>query len=292
MEKYIEMFLEHLKVEKGSSENTILSYGRDIKYFIKFIESKKIIMLNEVTQKNILEYIEYLEFNQKAKTTVSRNIASIRALYKFLISENIVYNNPTNGLSLPKIQKPELVILTVKEIDKLMSTPSEKEHKGVRDRAMMELLYSTGIRVSELLSLEIQNIDMENKTIKLKNKEKERTINFNEESKNVLSKYIDTARVYFVSRERNKNSDDMKILFLNFNGKPMTRQGFWKILKKYGEQARLSTKITPHVFRHSIAVHMVEKGIDLETIQEILGHSDISTTQMYTKHLENKETKK
>lgn len=277
VEKYLDMFLDYLENEKGSSENTIISYGRDIKYFIKFIEINNINDFNDVMNEHISKYIEHLQFNGKASTTISRNIASVRSLFKFLLNKGIVPSDPTASVDLPKVEKTKISALTTKEMATLLSKASTNDHKGMRDRAMMELLYSTGIRVSQLLALKIYDVDMENSNIKLQDKGDVRIINFTKPTYEALEKYLEKGRNLFVSQD----TDDT--LFLNFSGAVMTRQGFWKILRQYGEQAKFTQKITPHIFRHSLAIHMIEEGVDLENVQKILGHSDISTTQIYLK---------
>lgn len=277
MKKYLDMFLDYLKNEKGSSENTIISYGRDIKYFIKFIEINNIDDFNDVMNEHISKYIEHLQSDGKASTTISRNIASVRSVFKFLLNKGIVQSDPTASVGLPKVEKTQIRALTAKEMGILLSKPSTNTPKGMRDKAMMELLYSTGIRVSQLISLKISNVNMQNSNIKFNDRGNVRTIIFTKNTYDALDKYLSEGRNSFV----NDSTDDT--LFLNFNGDTMTRQGLWKILRQYGEQAKSPQKITPHIFRHSLAIHMIEEGVDLEDVQAILGHSDISTTQVYMK---------
>lgn len=277
MEKYTKMFFEYLKNEKKSSENTIMSYMRDVKYFIQFVESKGISELVEVDNEFLSLYVEYLKEQGKATSTISRHIASVRSFYSYLIAENIATINPAKKINLPKVKRQEINVMSMEEVVLLMSMPSTEDTKGIRDKAMIEVLYATGIKVSELIHLSVDNVDMTQGVIDCKISDRPRIISFGERTKKALEEYISTTRSALL---RNEEYDT---LFLNCSGTPMTRQGFWKILKKYAKMAGLENDITPHTFRHSVAVHMLKSGVDLEVVQKRLGHTTSSTTQSYFK---------
>ncbi len=278
MEKYVIMFSEYLKKEKGSAENTILSYIRDIKKFMQYAQKFGVDDVTTVNQTNLMAYVYELQNQNKADATISRNIASIRAFFSFLVKEGKMIENPAMDIKLPRVEKKVPEILKIEQIDLLLQQPSLKEVKGIRDKAMMELLYATGIRVTELISLQVEDINLEMEFIRCGRKEKKvRVIPIGKEAKKALRRYIQKSRLYMIM------NPEESTFFVNCHGRPMTRQGFWKLIKFYAKKAGIEETITPHIFRHSLAVHMVENGADLRSIQEILGHSDISTTQIYAK---------
>lgn len=278
MEKYVIMFSEYLRKEKGSAENTILSYIRDIKKFMQFAQKIGVDDITNINQTNLMAYVYELQNQNKADTTISRTIASIRAFFSFLIKEGKMVENPAMDIKLPKVEKKVPEILKIEQIELLLQQPSLKEVKGIRDKAMMELLYATGIRVTELISLQVEDINLEMEFIRCGRKEKKvRMIPIGKEAKKALRRYIQKSRLYMIV------NPEESTFFVNCHGRPMTRQGFWKLIKFYAKKADIKETITPHIFRHSLAVHMVENGADLRSIQEILGHSDISTTQIYAK---------
>ncbi len=274
MKIIIDEFIESLKA-KQASNNTIVSYERDIMKFSNYFEEKgkKIF---DLTRDDMLEYIDYLKSEGKSNPTISRSIASIKRLYKYLLSKNLVEENIVENIESPKVDRKDLMILTQDEIEKLLEQPDLSELKGQRDKAMLEVLYSTGIRVTELISLKLEDVNLTNGYIKVKKKNSERHIPLGNLSLKCLKEYINKVRPLLIRTEEEKT------LFINTNGQKMTRQGYWKILKQYKEQAKIDKDITPHSIRHSFAVHMLQNGAEIKTVQELLGHTDIASTMMYT----------
>ena len=277
MHEMIEQFVTYLTDVKKSSANTVVSYRRDLVKFNKFMESQGVTDVIKVNATNLNSYMLQMEKEQFAPSTISRNIATLKAYFSYLQREGYISSDPTGQLKSPKIEKKMPEILTMKEVDLLLEQPSMKTNKGVRDRAMLELLYATGIRVSELISLKLSDVNLTASYIHCQDQNRERIIPFGNMAKNVLKVYIREARPVMV------NNDEEDILFTNCNGTPMSRQGFWKLLKKYAKNAGIQTDITPHTLRHSFAAHLVANGADLRSVQEMLGHSDISTTQIYAR---------
>lgn len=282
MEENITSFLYYLEHIKGASHNTVQSYERDLKYLTIYLNQNGKIHIDELKEEDIEQYLAYLESNHKSAATISRTLAAIRAFYQYLIKENKLDENPAKKIALPKIEKKAPRILSQEQIVCLLDQPNRKDTKGIRDRAMLELLYATGIRVSELISLKITDINLQQGYIICRDSQKERTIPIGKSAITALQLYLGEVRHILV-----RDSSD-KTLFVNCNGYPMTRQGFWKILKTYAHMAHISEEITPHMLRHSFAAHLVQNGANLKSVQQMLGHSDISTTQVYM-HL-NKET--
>lgn len=274
---YIEDFADYLKNERELMQNTLDSYLRDIRIFEKYLKDNN-QSLDCVTKTGIITYLIFLQKNGKAASTISRNLASIRAYFQFLLNNGFVNEDPTLNLESPKVEKKLPSVLSKHEVEMILEQPNSNEAKGLRDKAMLELLYATGIRVTELISLEIDDVDLVNGILHCMNSNNKcRTIPIG----NCCLKYI---RQY-LNECRDKFSPDSKekALFLNIHGEKMTRQGFWKIVKYYTKRANINKSITPHTLRHSFAVHLIENGADLQSIQEMLGHSDISTTQIYCK---------
>ena len=228
----------------------------------------------------------YLQKNGKATSTISRNLASLRCFYQFLLNNNLIKEDPTHNLRSPKFKRKLPSILTKEEVDKLLSMPAGDNFKGVRDKAMLELLYATGIRVSEMIALNMDNLDLELGYLFLTQfNENERIIPIGKVAQKHLINYLENYRAS-VLKDREE-----KALFLNYNGNRLTRQGFWKIIKEYTRKSNINKKITPHTLRHSFAVHLLQNGADIKTVQEILGHSDISTTQAYSFAISGKDLK-
>lgn len=279
---YIELFLSYLIENKELSANTLESYKRDIRQFENYLKEHA-LTLDKVTKTIIITYLIVLQKTGKATSTISRNLASIRCFYQFMQNERYIETDPSANLESPKVEKKLPSVLTKKEVELLLEQPIPTDAKGARDKAMLELLYATGIRVSELISLEISNIDLNSGLIVCRNSEvKFRSIPLG----NIAIKYL---RIYLNDFRRKLCSDEENtLLFVNFHGQKMTRQGFWKIIKYYTAKAKINKTITPHTLRHSFAVHLIENGADLQAIQEMLGHSDISTTQVYSKLNKNK----
>lgn len=273
MDEVIRSFIEDLKMDKKLSKNTLESYARDIKQFLTFLHNNNMDFKN-IKKANVIAYIIYLQKEGKAVASISRSLASIRAFYHILVKNRIVLYDPTLDLESPKIEKKTPQILSIDEVEKLLSLPDPSDAKGARDKAMLEILYATGIRVSELISLNLDDLNIELGCIKC-NGNKERIIPIGKVALGALDNYLKNYRKSF-EKDKNDNS-----LFLNFHGERMTRQGFWKIVKYYASLANIKKEITPHTLRHSFAAHLIENGADLKSVQQMLGHSDISTTQVY-----------
>ena len=275
MEKEIHAFIAYLHNVKGTSANTEMSYKRDLEKVQHFMESRGIHEAPEVSEQDLNDYVKYLEDNKFAAATVSRNIASLKAFYHFMVQEGMVEKDLSDSLKAPKIEKKIPEIMSPDEVVRLLEQPSGNSPKEIRDKAMLELLYATGIRVTELITLKLSDVNMPMSFILCRDRNKERIIPFGTEAKSALTRYLDGTRDEMLE---NKSSD---VLFANCSGQPMSRQGFWKLIKYYAKKADIKADITPHTLRHSFAAHLVENGADLRSVQEMLGHSDISTTQIY-----------
>ena len=278
----IKDFCQYLKDVKRSSENTISSYQQDLYSFKRYITELGITNIQKVNKTNIMSYIYYLQKSNKAGSTISRNLASLRSFFSFLFSEGLIETNPTLNLETPQVEKKPPESVSINEISRLFEQPNMSEPKGIRDKAMLEILYATGIRVSELTNIKLSDINLNLEYLKCSNSNKERIIPLGSKAIEALSIYLNQARNALLSTENDS------FLFVNCNGQPMTRQGFWKIIKNYAKKAEIKEEITPHTIRHSFAIHMIDNGCDLYSVQEMLGHSDISTTQMYTKQNKHK----
>ncbi len=274
MEKQIKSFLEFLENEKKLSDNTLQSYRRDIVQFEQYVEKNKINYL-KFNQEDTKAYLKYLQEVGKKTSTISRNLASLRSFYQFLIRVKKVKNDPTDDIQSPKVEKRVPSVLTSQEVELLLDQPKDVDLKGTRDKAMLEFAYATGMRVTEIISLNIEDVNLEEGFVTCRQGSKQRNIPLGSLSLKALKEYIDEARPILIKNEKEK------ALFVNVNGKRLTRQGFWKIVKYYKEQAHITKDITPHVLRHSFATHLLQNGADLKAIQTMLGHSDISSTQVY-----------
>lgn len=278
-DKLIEDFLRYLLIDKGYSKNTISSYKQDLDRFSVYFKNKDI---KNIDNTDLKEYIKILNLNEKS---ISRTISCLKSFYKFLIIEKIVKNNPTDGLYMPKVRKSLPNVLAVEEVTLLLNIKLSDDF-SYRNKAMLELMYATGLRVSELVELKLSDIDFNDDIIRIMGKgSKERIIPIGDFAKDYLLEYINKHRGNMLKK---MNTD---YVFLNNHGKKMTRQGFFKIIKKLAKDAGINTDISPHTLRHSFASHLLKYGADLRTIQELLGHSDISTTQVYT-HIANEELRK
>lgn len=275
MEQYIEGFITYLHNVKKMSENTELSYRRDLKKAVEYLKEQGVSDITKVTSTNLTSYVLYLEKNKFSAATISRSIASLKAFYHYLVKEGIVPEDVAEGLHAPKIEKKLPEILSMDEVVRLLEQPSGDSSKEIRDKAMLELLYATGIRVTELITLKVVDVNLNMGFITCRDASKERVIPFGNEAKKALSKYLDGTREAMLA------DPSSEYLFANCSGQPMSRQGFWKLIKYYAKKAGITADITPHTLRHSFAAHLVENGADLRSVQEMLGHSDISTTQIY-----------
>lgn len=274
MEKHIKQFLDFIQNEKKLSNNTLQSYSRDINQYKDYLETNKINYL-KVDNEKIKEYLNYLQEIGKKTSTISRNLASIRSFYQYLIRIKKIRRDPTENIQSPKVAKRVPSVLTSQEVELLLDQPKDVDLKGTRDKAMLEVAYATGMRVTEIISLNIEDVNVEEGFVTCRAVGKQRTIPLGSLSIKALKEYIEEARPIMIRDENEKS------LFVNVNGKRLTRQGFWKIVKFYKEQAHISKDITPHVLRHSFATHLLQNGADLKAIQTMLGHSDISSTQVY-----------
>ena len=274
MEKQIKLFLEFLQNEKKLSDNTLQSYRRDILQFAEYIDRVG-LNYSKIKQEDIKTYLKYLKEADKKTSTISRNLASIRSFYQFLIRSKKIKQDPTDDIQSPKVEKRVPSVLTSQEVELLLEQPKDVDLKGTRDKAMLEFAYATGMRVTEIISLNISDINLEESFVICRNGSRQRNIPLGSLSLKALKEYVEEARPVLIKNENEK------ALFVNVNGKRLTRQGFWKIVKYYKEQAHITKDITPHVLRHSFATHLLQNGADLKAIQSMLGHSDISSTQVY-----------
>jgi len=274
MEKQLKLFFDFLENEKQASNNTLQSYRRDIKQYENYLEQKQ-KTYSEVTPKEMKEYIDHLSEIGKKPSTISRNIASIRSFYQYEVKNKALGEDPTEGIQSPKVEKRVPSILTSNEVSLLLEQPKANDLKGIRDKAMLEFAYATGMRVTEIISLNVKDVNLDEGYVVCQTGSKKRTIPLGNISLNALKDYMNSARNVLIKK------DDTEALFVNINGTRLTRQGFWKIIKYYKEQAHISKDITPHVLRHSFATHLLQNGADLKSIQAMLGHSDILSTQVY-----------
>ncbi len=275
MTEEIQEFISYLHDNRKSSANTEVSYRRDLRKAAEYFERQDITRVEQITQTNIRSYLLFMEKQKFATATISRSVASLHAFFQYMVKMKRIEQDPSEELRPPKVEKKEPEILSVAEIEKLMGQPNMETAKGVRDRAMMELLYATGIRVSELTHLLTGDVNLQLGYIVCRDKEKERVIPFGDEAREVMQRYLGKERMRLVGEKT------CPYLFTNCAGKPMSRQGFWKVLKGYAQDAGIRTDITPHTLRHSFAAHLIQNGADVKAVQEMMGHADISTTQMY-----------
>lgn len=275
MERDVREFISYLHNTKKTSTNTEVSYQRDLKKMVVYLSGKGITDIREVSELDLQGYISEMVRGNFASSTVSRSVASIRALFQYLFKEGKIRKDPSDNLKPPKVEKKMPEILSVEEVDKLLKQPDTVTPKGIRDTAMLELLYATGMRVSELLHLRIEDLNLDFGYVSCHENGKERIIPIGSVSRKALADYMEKARPVFV------RDDGVTALFTNCSGKAMSRQGFWKVLKGYADEAGIQGDITPHTLRHSFAVHMLQNGADVKSVQEMMGHSDISTTQVY-----------
>ena len=266
----------YLTKVKQASGNTVASYMRDIRQFAGWLHDEVQMEAVEATQENIKEFLEHLESEGRSAATRSRALASLKNFYGYVVSSGFLTESPVVEVKVDRGEKKLPQILTSREIELLLAQPSPLEPKGIRDKAMLEVMYATGIRVSELISLDIDHVNLDSGVIKCQSGKKSRAIPLYPEALKALTAYIKEVRSFLVAAPAER------ALFVNISGARMSRQGFWKILKHYQAAARIDKEITPHTLRHSFAVHLLENGADLGSVQELMGHSDISSTQMYT----------
>jgi len=274
MQKQIKNFLDFIENDKKASQNTLQSYRRDITQYSSYIEENRINYL-KMDEEDIRDYLRHMNEIGKKSSTISRSLASIRSFYQFLLKNKKVKRNPTEGIQSPKIERRIPAVLTSQEVELLLDQPKNVDLKGIRDKAMLEFAYATGMKVTEIISLDIDDINIEEGYVTCKNKDKARNIPLGSLSLKALKDYVENSRNILIKDE------EVTALFVNTNGQRLTRQGFWKIVKYYKDQAHINKEITPHILRHSFATHLLQNGADLKAIQTMLGHSDISSTQIY-----------
>lgn len=270
------IFEKYLVEVKKASQNTLSSYLRDVRQLIEYLDAHSGANLDEATDDDLAAYIAFLRDSGKSVATVSRVIASLKCFYSYLVTEGYMKENPASKLVPDKNKQKLPQILTSKEVELLLEQPSCTDAKGYRDKAMLELLYATGIRVTELISLDITDVNTAAGVVKCTGKERERFIPLYPAAVKALSEYIEFVRPQMLALPSEP------ALFVNVSGERMSRQGFWKIIKSYQQKANIEKTITPHTLRHSFAAHLLENGADLKSIQEMLGHADISSTQIYS----------
>ena len=271
---YVKSYEEWLTTEKKASSNTRSSYLRDIRQFEAWLDREK-VGVTDVTQEHIQNYAKYLTRQGKSQATVIRSAASLRSFYSYLMLSGYVLFNPAKGFAPSRAERKLPQILTSKEVDLFLDQPDCSDAKGFRDKAMLELLYATGIRVSELIGLNLRDLNLTIGFVRCENRGKERMVPLYPAAIRALETYVKEIRPQLL-----ENADE-EALFVNMSGERMSRQGFWKIVKHYQEKAGIQKDITPHTLRHSFAAHLLENGADLKSIQEMLGHADISSTQIY-----------
>ncbi len=281
MQTYLENYIQHLSKARKLSENTLSSYRRDIQAYLQFLSGRGITDPKQINKTVVLTYLLQMQKQGKAASTVSRILASLRSFHAFLAQSGMASENVALGLETPRVQRKQPQVLTAQEVERLLDAPQSTDHKGCRDKAMLELLYASGMRVSELISLKLDDINLQLGFVHCGSK-KERIIPLGKYATDAIAAYLSGAREHLL----HQNTTDA--LFVNTNGKPMTRQGFWKLIRSYKTKAEISCELTPHTLRHSFAVHLLENGADLRSIQEMLGHSDISSTQIYAQMQKNR----
>lgn len=277
IQRELDSFFDYLAVERGLAENTIVSYQFDLSSFETFLKDKSINLISQVTRHHITAYLMSLTQNKKNPATTARHLASLKAFFHFLTREKIIPEDPTENMETPKLAKNIPKVLSEKDVVLLLEQPDLKKPTGLRDKSMLELLYASGLRVSELINLNENDLNLELGYVRCFGKgSKERIIPFGSYAGEILEEYLKRGR------DKLRKMPKEEALFLNFRGERLTRQGFWKILKAYGKSAGINLNITPHTLRHSVATHLLENGADLRTVQELLGHADITTTEIYT----------
>jgi integrase/recombinase XerD len=271
-------FLHYIQVERGLAKNTIQSYERDLKqYQLYVVNVENKVEIKQIDRQTIVQYLFFLKEQGRAETTIARTIASIRAFHQFALREKLADHDPSVHLNIPKRAKRLPKVLSMQEVEALLAVPMDHRPISIRNRAMLETLYATGMRVSELINLTVTDTHLTMGFVRCIGKgNKERIIPLGGEATKALQRYLEDSRLSLLK----KNNHD--VLFLNHHGKPLSRQGFWKILKQLAEKANIKKPLTPHTLRHSFATHLLENGADLRAVQEMLGHVDISTTQIYT----------
>ena len=277
----VQEFQTYLETEKHSSPNTVSSYIRDLRQFQDYLSGEGRVDFRRVKKDQVQAYADWMMEQGKSPASVTRSLVSIKAFFAHLMTKSLVKTNPAKGITTARVEKKYPQILTNKEVELFLEQPQCVDAKGIRDHAMLELLYATGIRVSELISLNMEHVNLSAGFILCESRGKSRIIPLYHVAVKALQDYLEDIRPQLIADESET------ALFVNMNGERMSRQGFWKIIKYYQEKAQISKDITPHTLRHSFAAHLLENGADLRAIQEMLGHADISSTQIYTHVVKN-----
>ena len=280
MEKVMTEYLNFLKNTKKSSDNTIQAYKRDLNFFFEYLKKNNLEYLN-VEYDDIQKYIEELNNEGRKAASISRRLATLRSFYGYLLKKKLIKAIPTNKVNTPKVEKKAPMILTADEVEILLSQPKSDDLKGIRDKAMLEFAYATGMKVSEIINLDLKDVNLVDSYVVCNEGYSKRVVPLGRISKEALVEYLDNSRPYLLKTE------DEKPLFVNVMGNRLTRQGFWKIIKQYQEQAHIEKEITPHVLRHSFATHLLQNGADMRAVQTMLGHIDIASTQVYMKLIDD-----
>lgn len=286
LERLLKLFIDFLRIERSLAQNTQVAYQTDLQRYLAFLSQFNIDRPDRITPRHVVQYVNLMNDLGLELSSISRNLSAIRMFHKFLMGENFAESDPSQSISFPKLSHKLPNVLDVMEVETILAQPDTGEVLGARDRAMLEFLYATGVRVSELLTVRQVDLFFEQEFVRVFGKgSKERIIPIGEEAIKFVADYQKNTRVILAHR-----GFDRDVLFLNAHGKPMTRMGFWKILRKYLDQAGITKNVSAHTFRHSFATHLLEGGADLRAVQEMLGHVDISTTQIYT-HLDREYLK-
>ncbi|MFI3622533.1 site-specific tyrosine recombinase XerD [Vagococcus fluvialis] len=285
MKNHLEEYLHYLKIERGLSENTIQSYKRDLSQYFSFLDEKEISFWEQVDRYLVLDFLEFLRNEGKSSATIIRMVSSLRKFHQFLRQERMTDNDPMQHIDTPKKTQRLPKTLSIKEVEKIIESPDTNDALGIRDRAILEVMYATGLRVTELITLKLDDLHLSLGLLQTVGKgDKERIIPLGDVAIKWVNLYLEKSRPELLAKNK---KDKTNILFLNYKGEGFTRQGIWKNLKVYVTQAGIEKEVTPHTLRHSFATHLLENGADLRVVQELLGHADISTTQIYT-HISKK----
>lgn len=285
MKNHLEEYLHYLKIERGLSENTIQSYKRDLSQYFSFLDEKEISSWEQVDRYLVLDFLEFLRNEGKSSATIIRMVSSLRKFHQFLRQERMTDNDPMQHIDTPKKTQRLPKTLSIKEVEKIIESPDTNDALGIRDRAILEVMYATGLRVTELITLKLDDLHLSLGLLQTVGKgDKERIIPLGDVAIKWVNLYLEKSRPELLAKNK---KDKTNILFLNYKGEGFTRQGIWKNLKVYVIQAGIEKEVTPHTLRHSFATHLLENGADLRVVQELLGHADISTTQIYT-HISKK----
>ena len=279
MEKIMTEYLNYLKNTKKSLNNTIQAYRRDLNFFFEYLNKNNMDYL-KVSYDDVQKYMEELNGEGRKAASVSRRLATLRSFYGFLLKKKLIKAIPTNKINMPKIEKKAPMVLTSDEVEILLSQPKSNDLKGIRDKAMLEFAYATGMKVS-IINLDLKDVNLVDSYVVCNEGYSKRVVPLGRISKEALVEYLDNSRPYLLKTE------DEKPLFVNIMGNRLTRQGFWKIIKQYQEQAHIDKEITPHVLRHSFATHLLQNGADMRAVQTMLGHTDIASTQVYMKLIDD-----